>query len=361
MTVRFGSPSVAFTLLLLLGIGSICPAQPAPDGEASSAPAVPPAAGQRAMPVHVGNFIRAETDLYFAKTVALGAFGKLQHSRSMTPIAAQTVARTNRDTLSSSGVFDLDAAPVTVTLPDPGKRFMSMQVVSEDHFTTEVVYAPGRFVYEKEKVGTRYLFLIVRTLANPGDPDDVAGAHRLQDAIQVEQARAGAFVAPDWDRVAQGRVRAALVDLGALGGLGVTFGTQVEVDPVSHLIGTAVAWGGSPDSAAIYRSVVPRANDGKTIHTLTVRDVPVDGFWSISLYDAAGFFAKNDLDAYSINNLTAKPNRDGSITVQFGGCVKETRNCLPILPGWNYTVRMYRPRPALRDGSWTFPLARPVG
>jgi hypothetical protein len=32
-------------------------------------------------------------------------------------------------------VFDLDAAPVMITLPNAGNRFMSMQVISEDHYT----------------------------------------------------------------------------------------------------------------------------------------------------------------------------------------------------------------------------------
>lgn len=55
-------------------------------------------------------------------------------------------------------------------------------------------------------------------------------------------------------------------------------------------------------------------------YRLTVRDVPVDGFWSISVYDAAGFFEANDRDAYTVNNLTAIPYDDGSVTVHFGGC-----------------------------------------
>jgi para-nitrobenzyl esterase len=66
----------------------------------------------------------------------------------------------NRDTLYSSGVFDLEGAPVTITLPDTGKRFISMQIV-QGHFTIEVIYTSGRFGYTNDKVGTRYLFLIV--------------------------------------------------------------------------------------------------------------------------------------------------------------------------------------------------------
>lgn len=40
---------------------------------------------------------------------------------------------------------------------------------------------------------------------------------------------------------------------------------------------------------------------------------------SISLYNEKGYFQKNSLNAYSLNNLTAKPNSDGSYTLRFGG------------------------------------------
>ena len=280
----------------------------------------------------------------------------------MASIDKQDVVRMNRDTLYSSGVFDLDAAPLTITLPDAGKRFMSMQVISQDHYTTEVMYAPGTFSYDKAKVGTRYVFIIIRTLADPEKPDDVKAANALQDAIKVEQASRGTFEVPNWDQASQDKVRNALNVLATLRGsdMGAMFGSKREVDPIAHLIGTAVGWGGNPRSAAIYMGVYPKENDGKTVQRLTVKDVPVDGFWSISLYDSKGYFEKNDLGAYSLNNLTAKPNPDGSFTVQFGGCTRQTANCLPIMPGWNYTVRLYRPRPEIVDGGWKFPEAQPV-
>ena len=138
------------------------------------------------------------------------------------------------------------------------------------------------------------------------------------------------------------------------------FGRKDEVDPINHLIATAMGWGGNPSYAAVYDGAYPKANDGKTVHRLTVKDVPVDGFWSISVYNADGFFEKNDLNAYSLNNLTAKPNDDGSFTIQFGGCGQGAPNCLPIMPGWNYAVRLYRPRKEILDGAWRFPEAQPV-
>ena len=51
---------------------------------------------------------------------------------------------------------------------------------------------------------------------------------------------------------------------------------------------------------------------GRPIYNLNIKDVPVDGFWSVSLYDAKGYFEKNEYNAYSINNITAKKGEDGS-------------------------------------------------
>ena len=315
-------------------------------------------AGGELVPVTLGTFIRAETDFYFKTR----AFGKLNHARTMAEIDDQTVVRMNRDTLYSSGVFDLDAAPVTVTLPDAGKRFMSMQVVSQDHYTIDVVYGPGRFTYTKDKVGTRYVFLLIRTLANPEDPADLKTANAIQDAIKVEQASTGTFEIPNWDQVTQAKLRDAINGLAPFreGDHTAQFGAKSEVDPVAHLIGTAIGWGGNPRSAAVYDIVYPKDAGGTTIHKLTVKDVPVDGFWSISLYNAKGFFEKNDLGAYSVNSLTAKPNPDGSFTAQFGGCGRDTPNCLPIMAGWNYVVRLYRPRNEILNGIWKFPEAQPA-
>jgi hypothetical protein len=90
-----------------------------------------------------------------------------------------------------------------------------------------------------------------------------------------------------------------------------------------------------------------------------VKDVPVDGFWSISLYGPDGFFHKNNLDAYTLNNLTAKKDADGSVAIQFGDCDGKIANCLPIMKGWNYMVRLYRPRQEILDGTWKFPEAQP--
>ena len=69
---------------------------------------------------------------------------------------------------------------------------------------------------------------------------------------------------------------------------------------------------------------------------------------------------KNDRDDYTLNNITAKKNDDGSVAIQFGGDASAALNVLPIMPGWNYLVRLYRPRKEILDGTWKFPEAQPV-
>ena len=112
---------------------------------------------------------------------------------------------------------------------------------------------------------------------------------------------------------------------------------------MQRLISAATTWGGNPPKDAIYLNYTPAKNDGKTIYKLHVGKVPVNGFWSISLYNAKGYFEKNALNSYSLNNITAAKNADGSVDVQFGGCDGKIPNCLVTMPGWNYTVRLYRP------------------
>lgn len=328
----------------------------------TSAFLISPALADSSVPVTVDNFPRAESDLYMSKGVNEAGLGKFLHVRTPTEIDRQMVIRMNRDTLYSSAVFDLDAGPATITMPDAGKRFMSMQVISEDHYVPAVFYGPGARTLNRDEVGTRYVMVAVRTLVDPTDPKDLDQVHALQDAIKVEQTNSGKFEIPNWNQASQKQVRDALLLLAAhTDGFRNAFGAKGKVDPIRHLIGTAAGWGGNPDKDATYLSYAPPENDGTTIYKLTVPgDVPVEAFWSISLYNKEGYFQKNDLNAYSLNNITAKKSANGSVVVQFGGCDGKIPNCLPIMPGWNYTVRLYRPREAILDGSWKFPEAQPA-
>ncbi|RUM95107.1 DUF1254 domain-containing protein [Pseudaminobacter arsenicus] len=312
------------------------------------------------IPVTPDNFIRAESDMYFASSAKeAGGLGKLLHRREVVPVDKQPVVRPNRDTLYSSGVFDLDAGSVTITMPGAGGRFMSLQAFNQDHYVVgNVLYDPGSYTFDTRKVGTRYMLVGIRTLV---DPNDVQEVHELQDAIRIDQQSAGTLELPDWDRTSQKKVRNALLMLNeTLTDTRRMFGSKDEVDPVRHLIGTAMGWGGNPERDALYLPITPERNDGTTVHRLTVEDVPVDGFWSVIVYNAQGFMEPNPLNAYSLNNITAQKRANGSVVVQFGGCDGNIPNCLPIVKGWNYLVRLYRPRSEILEGRWKFPEAQPT-
>ncbi|HVJ37735.1 MAG TPA: DUF1214 domain-containing protein [Stenotrophomonas sp.] len=309
------------------------------------------------------NFIRAESDTYMAAQAKDGAFGTIKHRRAPAPVEEQLVIRLNRDTIYSSALFDLDAGPVTLTLPETHGRFMSALVINQDHLDPHVFYGAGSHTLTREDVGSRYALVGIRTLADPNDPADLDAAHKLQDAITFSQPGGpGKFEIPAWDAASQKKVRDALLSLSeTLPDMRYAAAAdKTQVDPVRRLVAAASAWGLNPDKDAIYLNVFPEKNDGKTAYRLTVGEVPVDAFWSITVYTKEGYFKPNALNAYSINSITGKHGDDGKVTVQFGDCTDTTPNCLPITPGWNYMVRLYRPQAQILDGSWTFPEAVPA-
>jgi hypothetical protein len=313
-------------------------------------------------PATVENYNRAQTDVYFAGVVKNGGFGKFRHGRELSPPVQQGIVRPNRDTLYSFAIFDLDAGPVTITLPDGAKRFMGMQVVNEDQYTTGVYYGAGSHTLTREMIGTRYAIAVVRFLVDFSNKEEVQQVHALQDAVKFNQGRSGTFEIPNWDEASLRQVKAALLQLGnTVSDTRRMFGAnEHQVDPVKHLIGSAMLWGGNPEKDALYLPITPARNDGSTIYRLTVRDVPVDGFWSLTVYDGEGYLHPNPYNAYAVNGITAKKAPDGSVTIQFGGCDGKIPNCLPITQGWNYTVRLFQPRPEILDGTWRFPEAIPV-
>ena len=303
--------------------------------------------------VNIDNFNRAETDHYFKSYVDRGCFAKFCHDRDAPAVDKQTVIRMNRDTPYSFAVFDL-TSPVTIVKPDTGNRFQSMIVINEDHYLPIVAYAPGSYTLTRENMGTRYVAVGFRTFMDPGSPADMKAGHAAQDGIKVIQANPGSFVIPDWDEAQRAALSAQIASLfTATPDSSGMFGPKDKVNPVRHLIGTAAGWGGNPVQDAKYLIEKVPDNDGKTAYVMNVPPVPVDGFWSVTVYNDRGYY-EAPADQASLNNVTGKKNPDGSMTIHFGGDPKAP-NYLRTMPGWNYIVRLYRPQQALLSGKWVFP------
>ena len=312
-------------------------------------------------PVNVFNYVRAETDMQFKAYAAdAGGVGKMLNLREVYSVKNQVTIRGNRDTLYSAAVFDL-TSPVTIIKPSSPDRFQSMLVIDQDMYNPVIKNGAGEVTLTIDNVGTRYVMVLFRTFCDPNSPEDMKKAHALQDAIQVKQASPGSLELPDWDKESLVATRETINKLSAkVDGVPLGFGPRGLVDPTQHLIAAAYGWGGNPQSGAMYFNVVPEKNDGKTAYTLTMpKDVPVQAFWSVSVYNKDGFFEPNDLNAYSFNSVTARRNDDGTVTIHFGGDATAT-NYLPITEGWNYVIRCYLPGWQVIEGNWTPPQPQPV-
>lgn len=303
--------------------------------------------------VNADNFVRAESNLMFSRMLATVGVNEWQHFRVPSPLDEQAIIRLNRDTLYSTCVIDL-TEPVVLSVPESGDRYPSVMVVTQDHFIPRIFHEAGEYTLTREEFGTQYAMLAGRILVDPTDAADVAEVNRLQDQFAVTVTSTTPFELPDYDVESHNTTRTVLLRLAdGLPDFRRGFGTADEVDPVRHLACVAAGWGGLPEYEATYLNVVPGLPVGE--YQLRIVDPPVDAFWSVSLYNAEGYFEPNDLGVNNINSITAAKDDDGGITVSFGVAPNGESNYLPIMEGWNYMVRLYRPRAEVLDGSWTLP------
>jgi len=283
--------------------------------------------------VSINNYVRAETDLHMRTYIAkFDCFGKFFHVREAYDVTSTATIRPNLDTLYSWGVFNL-TSPLTIGLPDPEGRYQSLMIVSQDH-SIWAEYGPKEVVLSEENVGTQYALLLVRTFLDPNNEEDVKAAHALQDAVTIKQADHGEFQVPTWKIEEVEVMRNAINVLAPFASdSSKIFGRKEELDPIYWLLGAAVGWGGLPAKDSTYAGGFPEKNDGNTPYTLTVKDVPVDAFWSVTVYDKEGMFAVNEYNDYSYSSVTAKRYEDDSVIIHFGGDPKQD-NFIFIVPGW---------------------------
>ena len=84
---------------------------------------------------------------------------------------------------------------------------------------------------------------------------------------------------------------------------------------------------------------------------------PAQAFWSITLYDPAGFQVANSLNRFAVSSwMPFRPNPDGSLTLYFQnespGKANEA-NWLPAPKGpFNLTMRLYAPKAEALTGRW---------
>jgi hypothetical protein len=156
---------------------------------------------------------------------------------------------------------------------------------------------------------------------------------------------------------------------------GWRFGTAVGRYGTDYLNRASIArWGlgALPNEDAIYPSIDHDAQgrpfsgaNQYVMHIPKSALPPVRAFWSMTLYDADGYFAPNAINRYAIGDRDRlKYNDDGSLDVYIQSArpaEDRAANWLPAPVGeFNLTLRLYWPKPEALSGAWTPPSVRRV-
>lgn len=308
------------------------------------------------------NYALAETQVIFtdyvnriAKKTNTNGVGAFMHVKDPLDPKDRTVMRINFDTQYSFIVLDLTEDAI-LTMPETNGRYQSAWFITEEHYNPMAITEPGEYTISKEQAGSKYIMILLRTQVNMKDPIDLAIVSKLQDQLKVTQKNRGSYTAShQWDMSDILAMRKKYQELAILKGIKseMMFGKKGEVSLENHNCGTASGWGGLTKERAVYPNYIPTNTNPAT---LTLKDVPVNAFWSVTIYDQDGYPQGN---IYNINSAFAKTNNDESVTIHFGGD-EHADNYMDIFEGWNFTLRLYEPTEEYFNGNWTKPLLIPL-
>lgn len=145
-----------------------------------------------------------------------------------------------------------------------------------------------------------------------------------------------------------------------LGNYGTDYATRFAVAMVG--LGANLPLDASYPHARVDRD--GRALDGSQRYRLHFKAgalPPVNAFWSVTAYNAQDFFIDNPLQRYALGDRDAlRFNADGSLDLLVQAAeppAEQVNNWLPVRAGEPFLLnaRLYWPKPAALNGSWTMP------
>ncbi len=304
--------------------------------------------------VNYNNFAQVETNLTAGRILkATGGINKWVHLKKPTPLDRQTIIRMNRDTLYSIAIVDVSKGAI-IDVPKVKDRYISIAVMNEQGYTRMVELGGGNYTLNTENIGSDYAFIIMRIFVDADNAEDVKKVNALQEQYKIHAKSAKAFSVKDWDMNAYKKIHTALTELFKVAPDATKmFGKEKEVDPIYFLVGTAGGFGGLPSKNALYFNFNPPKMN--TNYMVTFKEMPVRGFWSVTVYNKKGFMFKSEFGETNVNSATAKKSADGTYTIYFGNCEKHKTNCLAIEDGWNGILRLYEPEQELLTDTSAIP------
>lgn len=304
----------------------------------------------KADPVKYGmtakEFIQAESRAFIANFIGRNGINQWFHFQALANKDDKWVVSPNNDTIySMAGVNVTDG--FTLIIPDVGKRFVSIQIIDENHMTPFYLYGGGTYKFTRDQFESDYIGIGVR-MGTDGTPEDVR--HIVED-LQPQYKILNASPADNMKRTDTEKmlkVRKAMI--AEYDELSDTFGVMVErtskvKDWEKFTYATAGAWGLSPDHTAMYMPYALDGVKGGKCYTATYPAVPANAFWSITVYGTDKFLIA-DHDNIASSNQKAIVNADGSFIVVYGNmdCKIKGKNFLHTPnDNWSLLIRAYKP------------------
>ncbi len=231
-----------------------------------------------------------------------------------------------------------------------------------------------------------YFTLLAKLMkTNPPAPEDAPALEKfakigLVPGQDFDASKLRADFAKRIPQVAQDRIMLQFKINKAVSDInGWTYTTKTGLygtDYLMRALVTAIGLGANRPQDAVYPTSEKDADgngyDGSNkyvIHFDKGLTPPVEGFWSITMYNGDFFFVENPINRYSISpRQSLKTNADGSTDIyiqrESPGPDKES-NWLPAPEGkFILMLRMYWPKesdPSILDGTWKIPPVRKAG
>ena len=282
------------------------------------------------------NFPQAYSNLRFDAIIKqAGGINKfLEMPTASSDPSKQFVVRMNRDTYYATSIFDMTDG-IYLTIPETDK-YVSIQVVDENHETQPMIYGPGR---HKLTAKTTHAFVIVRSL------DDEARRNLVAETNSSKQ-----FVVKNWDDNSFKKVAEAGNKIFSNGYDQSKAYSNKESGQTSYMnfVGAAGGWGGAMVQDNIYQTSKYMSSDG--CYEMTFVNPQSRDFWSATVYNGDGYLF-NDVANIS-SNMAPVQNIDGTYTVRYG-CDGQPNN-IPIREGnktgkFNVVMRHYGPSKMVAD------------